>query len=98
MAEGNGADVGSMAAVLGQVLRNVEKLSVDMGQLKSDLGQFKSETKRDFSRVHADIAVLRQEVAQYHGSVAGHGMLITEVQARLSRIEEHLNLPPFEAH
>lgn len=38
-------------------------------------------------------ASLRQEVAQYHASVMGHGILISELDHRVRWIEEHLNLP-----
>jgi len=39
-------------------------------------------------------AGLRQEVSLYHASVMGHGVLITELDHRVRRIEEHLHLPP----
>ena len=51
----------------------------------------------DHGRRLADLesgqASLRQEVAQYHASVMGHGILISELDQRVRRIEEHLNLP-----
>ena len=54
-------------------------------------------TLHDHGRRLADIesgqASLRQEVAQYHASVMGHGILISELDHRVRRIEEHLNLP-----
>ena len=31
-------------------------------------------------------------------SVIGHGILISEPEARLRRIEQHLDLPPLDAH
>jgi hypothetical protein len=98
MAEGNRTDIGSLVSMLGQVLNTVDRLSIDMGQLTHDLGQFKTETKRECSLVHADMAAVRTELAQYHGFVMGHGMPVTEVQARLSRIEDHLNFPPIGSH
>jgi hypothetical protein len=94
MAEGNGTDMGSLAAMLGQVLRTVEKLSVDMGLLKTDV----AELKCDMSENKRDIAALRDEVRAYNGSVSGHGFLITELQDRVHRIEDNLHLPPIESH
>ena|ERR1700722_8341053 len=37
---------------------------------------------------------LRQAVTEYHASVIGHGILISELDRRVRRIEEHLHLPP----
>jgi hypothetical protein len=37
---------------------------------------------------------LRQTLTQYHASVMGHGILFSELEHRVRRIEEHLNLPP----
>jgi hypothetical protein len=33
-------------------------------------------------------------LAEYHSSVLGHGILISELDARLRRVETHLGLPP----
>lgn len=35
----------------------------------------------------ADLAALRSEVAAYHGSVVGHGLMLTEHEQRLGRLE-----------
>jgi hypothetical protein len=37
---------------------------------------------------------LRQTVVQYHSSVVGHGFLISDLEARVRRVERHLELPP----
>jgi len=39
-------------------------------------------------------ASLRQAVTEYHASVLGHGILISELDRRVRRIEDHLHLPP----
>ena len=36
---------------------------------------------------------LRRAVMEYHTSVIGHGSLISELEARMRRVELHLNLP-----
>ena len=36
----------------------------------------------------------RQELALYHASVMGHGVLISELDHRVRRIEQHLKQPP----
>lgn len=40
------------------------------------------------------ISQVLQTVAEYHASVLGHGVLISELEERVRRIEEHLQLPP----
>ena len=37
---------------------------------------------------------LRAAVTNYHGAVLGHGMLISELDERVRRIERHLKLEP----
>jgi hypothetical protein len=37
-------------------------------------------------------------VMEYHSSAVGHGVLFSDVDERLRRVEEHLKLPPLEAH
>jgi len=35
---------------------------------------------------------------EYHTSVIGHGILISELEARVRRVEQHLNLPAVDRH
>jgi hypothetical protein len=37
---------------------------------------------------------LRQTLTEYHSSVIGHGILISQLEDRVRRIEHHLDLPP----
>ena len=43
------------------------------------------------------IVGLRRAVIEYHSSVVGHGLLISEHEERIRRLEQHLNLPPLKA-
>ncbi len=42
----------------------------------------------------SQVSGLRQTVIEYDASVHGHGILISELEQRLRRVEQHLNLPP----
>ena len=42
----------------------------------------------------AGLASLREAVTHYHSSVIGHGILISELDERVRRIERHLKLEP----
>jgi hypothetical protein len=82
---GNGPDLGQIVAMLGTVL--------------TSLSDLRGETRARFDKVEAGIKELewgqkdlRQAVTAYHASVMGHGILISELEARVQRIEAHLNL------
>ena len=79
---------------------------------KSELVELRSELKSDMRTLRADVASdilstrkelteqivgLRRAVVEYHTSVIGHGVLISELEARMRRVELHLNLPSLEA-
>jgi hypothetical protein len=52
----------------------------------------------DHTRQLADLThgqtTLRQTLTEYHSSVIGHGILFSQLEDRVRRIEHHLNLPP----
>ncbi len=52
-------------------------------------------TRKDLSE---QIVGLRRAVIEYHSSAIGHGVLITEFEERLRRVEQHLNLPGTGSH
>jgi hypothetical protein len=47
-----------------------------------------------FAEMRANIAELRHTLTQYHSSVLGHGILISDLERRVHRIEDHLHMPP----
>lgn len=60
------------------------KIDQRMDGLRKDIGE--------------QIVGLRRAVIDYHTSVIGHGALISDLEARLRRVELHLNLPPSDTH
>lgn len=50
------------------------------------------EIKREMA-TKDDLALLRQTVTEYHSAVIGHGILISDLDDRLRRVEQHLGLP-----
>ena len=84
---GNGADLGQGVAMLGNVLTAQEAVRVE-------LHESRIEARRDSAAARRDLATLRQTVAEYHASVLGHGVLISELDERLRRVEERLGLSP----
>ena len=84
-----------------QLLRNMRAEMAtkdDIAEVKSQIADVASDliaTRRDLGE---QIVGLRRAVIEYHTSTIGHGILITELEARLRRVEQHLNIEPPEAH
>jgi hypothetical protein len=83
---------------------DLESVRVEVGGLRSEVGEVKSDMRTLRADVAADILSTRKELAEqivglrravidYHTSVIGHGALISELEARMRRVEQHLNLP-----
>ena len=96
-----------MRAELGDVRSDVSQLRADLAT-KSDLSMLRADVAADIHTLRADVAAdilsnrkelseqivgLRRAVVEYHTSVIGHGILISELEARVRRVEQHLNLP-----
>ena len=43
------------------------------------------------------IVGLRRAVVEYHSTVIGHGLIISELEARMRRVEQRLNLPSMDS-
>lgn len=95
------------------VLRALRDLRADLAEtraeLKSDINSLAAAVASDILTVNAKIDAtgkelsdqivgLRRAVVEYHSVVIGHGVLISELEARLRRVEQHLNLAAGDAH
>jgi len=85
-----------MRAELGDVRSDVSQLRADSAT-KSDLSMLRADVAADIlsnrKELSEQIVGLRRAVVEYHTSVIGHGILISELEARVRRVEQHLNLP-----
>ena len=81
----------------------------DIAELRSEMHSLRADVASDIHRLDAkiegvrrdlsdQIGGLRRAVMEYHSSAVGHGVLITELEERIRRVEQHLNLPPIKAH
>ncbi len=93
-----------------QLLRGLRSDVAKMdAKLDETRAEFKAELRAKINSLRADVASdmlklqkqtgeqiegLRQTVVQYHSSVVGHGFLISDLEARVRRVERHLELPP----
>ncbi len=94
---GNGADLGSVIAMLSSVLEGQQAMRADIQEIKVLVNQHTltlAEHGRRLNDLTGQVNSLREAVTSYHASVLGHGILISELDARVRRIEHHLDLPP----
>ena len=91
------------------VLELLRGLRAQMGELRAELQSLRADVASDLVAMQAKsgaehkatrevIDGLRRQVFEYHSSVIGHGMLISELEARVRRMEKHLDLPPIGAN
>lgn len=79
-------DLEALRADLRAELASKDELRSEMHSLRADVLSFRKE-------VNEQIVGLRRAVIEYHTSVIGRGVLISELEARMRRVEQHLNLP-----
>ncbi len=86
------------------VLQMVAGLATDMREMRGEMREMRGEmrgemrdTRRDIGDLKHDVTSMRQALTEYHSAVLGHGILISELEDRIRRIERHLNLPPAAA-
>ena len=67
---------------------------------KSDLHSLRADVASDMLTMQKDtrdqIVGLRRAVIEYHSAVVGHGLIISELEGPVRRLERHLNLPSLE--
>src|ERR1700722_15540865 len=81
---------------------NIAEVRSDIADVRSGVHSLRADVASDLisleKRLGDQIATLRRAVMEYHSSAIGHGVLYSEIDDRLRRVEQHLNLPPVEAH
>lgn len=98
MSEGNGGDIGHLVAMVQSVLVGQDamrrELKADIAALRTDHGRKIDALAADVADLRSQMTSMREALTQYHSSVIGHGLLITELDERLRRVERHLGLSP----
>jgi len=80
---------------------------------KDDLTELRAELRSEMHSLRADVAsdlltlekrmndqfvALRRSVMEYHSTAVGHGLLYSELDERVRRIEQRLEITPAEPH
>jgi hypothetical protein len=88
-----------MRGDLSLIDKKVDTLGADLRSeihsLRADVASDLLTTRKELSE---QVVGLRRAVVEYHSAVMGHGILISELEARVRRLEQHLNFPPIDAH
>lgn len=79
---------------IADVRSEIKSLRADVA---SDLMNLEKQIKDQEKRLSDQIVGLRRSVMEYHSSAIGHGMLLSEFEERLRRLEQHVGLTP-EGH
>jgi hypothetical protein len=80
---GNGIDIGAVYQLLTEVAETVRGHGARFERLEARLDD-----------VAVGLSDLRSAVTNYHGAVLGHGVMLSELDERVRRIERHLKLEP----
>ncbi|MFI0842573.1 hypothetical protein [Mesorhizobium sp. IMUNJ 23232] len=99
------SEMGDMRAVMA-TKQDLAELGADLrsemhslrADVASDIATLQAEDKKTRKELGDQIVGLRRAVMEYHSSVIGHGVLISELEARMRRVEQHLDLPAIDAH
>jgi hypothetical protein len=83
------ADLAGMEARLEERLES--SMDAKINSLRADVASDLLLTRKELSE---QIVGLRRAVVEYHSTTVGHGILISELEERVRRVEQHLNLPP----
>jgi len=79
-------------------MREVMATKNDIADVRSEINLLRADVASDMlsleKRLSDQIAGLRRSVMEYHSSTIGHGVLLTEFEERLRRLEQHVGLSP----
>ena len=89
------AEMAEMRADVSDV-KSTMATKTDIADLRSEIGSLRADVASDLitleKRLGDRIATLNRTVIEYHSSAVGHGVLYSEIEDRVRRIEKHLNL------
>lgn len=85
---------GRTLAEHGRILAELGRRSEEHDRRLDQQGQLLIVMARKLDDLDSQVKGLRQTVVEYHSAVIGHGVLISEMDDRLRRVEQRLGLSP----
>jgi len=89
----NMATKADLKGEIASVREETADLRSEMHSLRADIASDLLVMRKETSD---QVAGLRRAVVEYHTSVIGHGIIISELEARMRRVEQHLDLPAID--
>jgi hypothetical protein len=80
---------------VGRLDSKIDDVRSDMKSLAADVA---SDTLLLEKRLGEQLSSLRRSVMEYHSSAVGHGVLLSEFEERLRKVEQRLDMVPPESH
>ena len=80
---------------LAELRSEVKSLRADVA---SDLLNLEKRMNDQERRLNDQFVALRRSVMEYHSTAVGHGMLYSELDERVRRIEQRLEIAPSDPH
>jgi hypothetical protein len=95
------AEIGDVRSGVGSVRAEMATKN-DIADVRSEIHSLRADVASDFATLAKStgdqIVGLRRAVVEYHTSVIGHGSIISELEARMRRVQQHPNLPALDPH
>ncbi len=99
MAEPENLVLNLLREVRGEVgdIRKDMATKSDIADVRSEVNSLRADVASDLmtmeKRLSERITHVNRAVMEYHSSTIGHGLLYSEIDERLRRVEQHLKLP-----
>jgi len=84
-----------LAAVKSELKHDIADVGSEVKSLRADVA---SDLMTIEKRLGDRITYLQRSVMEFHSSTIGHGVLYSEMDERLRRVEQHLKLTPNDGH
>jgi hypothetical protein len=99
---GEMATTKDLVAVKNDIANLKNELKNDIADGRSEVNSLRADVASDLmtmeKRLSERINHVNRAVMEYHSSTIGHGVLYSDIDERLRRVEQHLKLPPSESH
>jgi hypothetical protein len=88
------AGVRSEMVTIRETMATKDEIQSLRADVASDIATLDAKIDRTRKDLSDQIVGLRRAVVEYHTTVVGHGVLISEMEGRLRRVEQTLGLAP----
>jgi predicted nucleic acid-binding Zn-ribbon protein len=87
-----------LTALKSELKNDIADVRSEIAGDRAEMKSFRADVASEFERMNERISHLNRAVIEYHSSTIGHGVLISEFEERLRRVEQHLKIPPREVY